>query len=157
MSATDGDGLLQRFWQELGEVRTGMLGIAADNPHSQPMTAHFSGTEGPIWFYARRDSDIVQSADGPQQALFHYASGGHDLFACVHGELTATDDPAAAARFWDTEVANWFPGGEDDPDLIMLRFDPSRAQIWLPKNGPNASVFGFGTKRAEDIRAQVQL
>jgi len=157
MGATDRQALLQRFWQELGETRTGMLGIPSDDDYAQPMTAHFNGSAGPIWFYARRDSDIARSAEGGHPAQFHYASGGHDLYACVHGDLTAVEDTDAASRFWSDEVARWFPQGQDDPDLIMLRFEPSKAQIWLPQDGHAPTIFGFGDKRPEDVRAEVRV
>lgn len=157
-STADPRPLLDRFWSELTKVRTGMLGLATErHGHAQPMTAHFEGVDGPIWFFARRDSELVQGAQGAQPASFHYAGGGHDLFACVHGELSAVADPDTAARFWSEEVARWFPGGPDDPDLALLRFELEKAHIWLPRDAADASTFGFKRGSPDDVRAEARL
>lgn len=34
-------------------------------------------------------------------------------------------------RLWNPFVAAWYPAGKDDPTLLLLRFDPAQAEIWL--------------------------
>jgi general stress protein 26 len=135
-----------------------MLGLCSENEaHAQPMTAHFEGANGPLWFYAHRDSGLVHGAEASHQAVFHYVGRGHDLYACVHGDLETADAPDVVARFWSEEVERWFPGGPDDPDLALLRFSPSSAQIWLPNHGREPQVIGFDRRPAETIQAEVRL
>ena len=44
MSEYSPENLLTRFWQDLHQIRTGMLGLVVeDEGHAQPMTAHFEG------------------------------------------------------------------------------------------------------------------
>ncbi len=31
---------------------------------------------------------------------------------------------------WNKWVAAWYDGGKEDPKLVLLRFDPSSAEIW---------------------------
>jgi general stress protein 26 len=93
MNTANPDALVQRFWNELREIRTGMLGLVdARDAHSQPMTAHFEGTSGPLWFYTHAEAEIVAALVEHQRAVFHYAGPGHDLYACVHGRLAAIRD-----------------------------------------------------------------
>jgi general stress protein 26 len=155
-STADPKELLGRFWSELKDLKTGMLGLAS-SPHAQPMTAHFADSAGPIWFFARADSDLASKAAGSQSAAFHYASGGHDLFACVHGMLSPVKETEVASRFWSDEVGRWFPGGPDDPNLTMLRFEPERAHIWLPKEAFDPSSFELGQSSSKDVRAEAKL
>lgn len=158
MSTTDGGELLARLWQELRATRTGMLGLAGENEaHSQPMTAHFEGEHGPLWFYARKDALLTQELESARAAVFHYVGGGHKLFACVHGELSRDDRQDVIARFWSEEVAQWYPQGQDDPDLALLRFDAERAQIWIPSNGAAASEYRFAAREPHDIRATASI
>jgi general stress protein 26 len=157
-STADPSELLARFWRELADIRTGMLALSTDGDgHAQPMTAHFEGTRGPIWFFARRDSHLAEGAERPHAAAFHYVDGGHDLYACVHGELQAVDDPAAVDRFWSEEVARWFEGGKKDSNLALLRFTPDRAHIWLPRNSHEANTFGFDRDAPRDVRAEARI
>lgn len=158
MKLSDPDGLLQRLWSELAQFRTGMLGFAdGDQAHAHPMTAHFEGEHGPLWFYAHRDSATVQRADAPHPAVFHYVSRGHELYACIHGEIRAVEDEDAVNRLWSEEVARWYPAGQTDPDVALLRFDLSSAQIWAPSEGPSATLFGLERARPADIHAEVRL
>jgi general stress protein 26 len=160
MTQTESQELLARFWRELGQLRTGMLGLAADGEgHAQPMTAHFEGEKGPLWFYAHKHSHLIPHAEQGCPAVFHYAGPGHDLYACVHGEVATSTDEAAVRRFWSEEVARWYPGGQHDPDLVLLRFTPSSAQIWLPDHGAQPQLFGLENYSAppRDIHAEVRM
>ncbi|MDB5445984.1 MAG: ral stress protein [Phenylobacterium sp.] len=158
MSPSDPEHLLARFWRELGDLRTGMLGLAGDDEgHAQPMTAHFEGEHGPLWFYARKESRIALACAAGHPAVFHYIGRGHDLYACVHGEVAATRDRDAIDRFWSEEVGRWYRNGPDDPSLSLLRFAPLSAQIWLPSGGDAPALFGFGKDGPRDIHAEVRL
>lgn len=159
MNLSDPNDLLQRLWLELAQFRTGMLGLAdGDEAHAHPMTAHFEGEHGPLWFYARRDSATVRRADTAHPAVFHYVSKGHELYACIHGEISAVMDDGAVRRFWSEEVARWYPEGQSDPELALLRFDPSSAQIWAPNHGAEAKLFGIERRTPPaDIHAEVRL
>ncbi len=160
MTRTDPQELLARFWRELAQVRTGMLGLAAeDEGHAQPMTAHFEGEAGPLWFYAHRHSHLVQVIEQNHPAVFHYVGPGHDLFACIHGEVTACADETIVCRFWSEEVARWYPGGQHDSDLALLKLTPSSAQIWLQNDGAQPQLFGLENYRAppQDIHVEVRL
>ena len=136
-----------------------MLGLAHENEaHSQPMTAHVEGERGPLWVYARADALLTQELDGGKRAVFHYVGSGHDLYACIHGELSRDDRSDIVDRFWSEEVARWYPEGQSDSNLALLRFDAERAQIWIPGNGPEASELRFsGSKQSQDIRATATI
>ena len=131
---TDTTEIEAKFWKALRSDMTVMLGLAGvDEGLGQPMTAQFEDKEdhGPIWFFTARDSDLAGALHESHRGLFNFASKGHDLFAAVHGELTAHNDRAMIDKLWNPFVAAWFEGGKDDPNLQLLRFEPERAQIWL--------------------------
>jgi general stress protein 26 len=161
MTQTEPRDLLARFWRELKDLKTGMLGLTTEPEcgHAQPMTAHFEGEQGPLYFYAHRGSRIVQAAEQSHEAVFHYVGPKHDLYACVHGEVIVTQDRGAIDRFWSDEVARWYPKGRADPDLSLLCFSPHSAQIWLPSDGAEPKLFGMGRDQEppRDIRAEVRL
>jgi general stress protein 26 len=123
------------------------------------MTAHFEDQHGPLWFYAHRQSRIALATQQSHAAVFHYTGRTHDLYACVHGEVVASDDEDAVARFWSEEVARWYPKGRSDPDLALLCFTPTSAEIWLPSDGAKPRLFGIGPAREppRDIHAEVRL
>ena len=65
------EDLGERFWTEIGQTRTGMLGVAeGENTRFQPMTAHFDKRDGTFWFFARADGVITEAAEGGQPGNF---------------------------------------------------------------------------------------
>ena len=133
-----------KFWKALKGDRTVMLGLAgAGEGMSQPMTAQLAtedAVRGPIYIFTAKDSDLVEALGGRSPALLHFAAKGHDLFAAVTGELIADNDRGMIEKLWNPFVAAWFEGGQDDPNLQLLRFEPDRAQIWLNENSLFAGV-----------------
>jgi len=138
---TDKAEIEKKFWKSLRSDMTLMLGVQGGG-HAQPMTAQFDKEhpKGPVWFFAAKDSDLVRALDGRNQAVAHFASKGHDLFAAIDGTLARDDDRALIDRLWNPFVAAWFKGGKDDANLQLLRFEPEHAQIWLNDHSLLAGV-----------------
>lgn len=152
-----------KFWKALKSDRTAMLGLTlGQDGHAQPMTAQIEGDEGgPIWFFSSSDVDLVQATGDGAEAILHFSSKGHELFASVDGRLTIDSDPAMIDKLWNPFVAAWFEGGKDDPKLRLLRFDAGRAQIWLNENSLFAGMkMLLGSDPKQDFKdkvAQVEL
>jgi general stress protein 26 len=127
-----------QFWKALKSDMTMMLGLdGVEDGHTRPMTAQIENERGgPIWFFTAKDTEIARTLDSrasaakSNRAIATFASKGHDLFATVHGSLRIDNDRAVIDRLWNKFIAAWFPGGKDDPKLILLRFDAERAEIW---------------------------
>lgn len=123
--------LEKEFWKVLKSDMTMMLGLVdAEEAHTRPMTAQVEGDGGPIWFFTARGTSIVDALAEGQRAVATFAAKNHSLFAAVHGDLRVDNDRAVIDRLWNSFVGAWYEGGKDDPQLVLLRFDPDQAQIW---------------------------
>ena len=129
---TTDDDITAEFWTYLRADRTVMLGLEEEALHLRPMTAQIDGDAdaGPIWFFGSAASALVQGLAGHDRAVFSFVAKNHAVFATVHGALIRSSDRTTIARLWNPWVAAWYKGGQDDPDLALLRFDPARAEIW---------------------------
>ncbi len=134
---TDTQDLTRKFWAALRHDMTVMLGttrnaLGQDGVGPRPMTAQIDGDrdQGPIWFFTARDTELARAVDPGTPAFFTFADKGNDVFATVTGRLTADNDRAVIDRLWNAFVAAWYEG-KDDPALVLLRFDPDDAEIWL--------------------------
>jgi general stress protein 26 len=125
-----------KFWNALKTDKTVMLGLVGlEDGHAQPMTAQINGEgRGPIWFFTARDVDLVQALGSGADAMIHFASKGHDLFASLEGRLVPDHDRTTIDRLWSPAAAAWYEEGKNDPKLRLIRFDPNAAQIWLNGN-----------------------
>lgn len=138
----------QKFWKALRSDMTVMLGLAGvDDGHTRPMTAQLDGDgdHGPIYFFTSKETELVSELGtgtnaGGGRAIATFASKGNDVFATIHGTLSADNDRAVIDRLWNPHVAAWYENGKDDPKLQLLRLDPERAQIWIDASSLLAGV-----------------
>lgn len=135
--------LREKLWSALKSDMTVMLGVMGPkDSHKRPMAAQIrDGNSASIWFFGDNTTELALAlAKGASPAQACFASKGHDLFACVHGALAVDTDRAVVDELWGPRVAAWYPGGKDDPKLVLFRFDPVEAEIWDAETSLIASV-----------------
>jgi general stress protein 26 len=136
-----------KLWEEIEASRFGMLAVlATPQDHFQPMTAFAEPESGTLWFFTSRDSDLARSAAGGGKAMFVFLSRDRELQASIRGELTAHLDDLHRDKYWSSVVSAWFPKGKSDPNLTMLKFVCSEAQVWISEAG--GIKFGWEIARA---------
>lgn len=129
--------LRKEFWDKLGSDRVVMLGLkGVEDDRTRPMTAQVDEPDddgaGAIYFFASKDEGVGESVlrGTTSGAVATFASKGNDLFAHIHGSLFASNDRAVIDRLWNPILASWYKDGKDDSNLLLLRFDATRADVW---------------------------
>ncbi|WP_324260716.1 pyridoxamine 5'-phosphate oxidase family protein [Altererythrobacter sp. H2] len=131
-TAAKADELKQAFWRELAGSPYLFLQRQGDSTSAVPMSPQLDkDADSAIWFFTHKHSAFA--ALGPVTATF--VSKGHDMFARFDGTLTVEPDRARFEQFWNNFVAAWYDQGKDDPDLLFLRMDLGRAEIWSGEMG----------------------
>lgn len=129
--------LRHKFWKAFEDSPFAMLQLDADAASAAPMTAQLDkDANHAIWFFTARDNRFA--AMGPATATF--VAKGHDLFARFAGTLVEETSRERLEKQWSNFVEAWFPGGKDDPNLLMLRMDLGDASIWSGELGALATA-----------------
>ena len=124
--------LKQKFWEAMKESSFVMLQLDADQDSAAPMTAQLDkDANSAIWFFAERNGRFA--ALGP--ATVTYESKGHDVFCRFSGILQEETSRERLDKHWSNFVQAWFPGGKDDPNLLIMRMDLGNASIWAGELG----------------------
>lgn len=119
--------LREKFWKAMADSPFVMLQLDRAPDTAAPMTAQLDkDANHAIWFFTLRDNHFA--AMGAATATF--AAKGHEVFARFAGTLSEETDRARLDKEWNNWVEAWFPGGKDDPNLLMLRMDLGPAAIW---------------------------
>jgi len=115
------------FWKAFADSPFIMMRLENSNEHAEPMTAQLDrDAHHAIWFFLARDNRIAAGG----AAMGQVATKGHDVFACISGNLVEETDPAIREKQWTNEVEAWFPNGKNDPDVLMQRFDIQDSEVW---------------------------
>ncbi|GAA0244657.1 pyridoxamine 5'-phosphate oxidase family protein [Rhodanobacter caeni] len=148
--------LEEKLWNALASDRTVMLGLdGVEDGHSRPMTAMVEGQHGPIWFFVGKPNAVVDNLSSSRRAIAAFSAKGHELFASIHGNLSVDQDRDVIDRLWNPFIAAWFDG-KDDPKLVLLRFDPEHAEVWLNESNMLAGMkMLFGTDPRDDYKDKV--
>lgn len=138
-----------KFLDKLKDSPFVMIGLQ-DGQHSEPMTAQLDDDQpNTLFFFSGKDN----RAAGGGPAMAQFVSKGHDFFACLAGEVTQqTQDRAQIDKLWNKQAEAWFPGGKDDPNLALLRFDIDSAELWetdISLAGRLKMLFGGTIKASE--------
>lgn len=123
---------IEQLFDFLDDTRAVMLGLDQPGQSMQPMAPQVDDDRHAIWFFAKRDSELGKAINGQAAARARICliSGDHDYHACISGSIGEDANSAVIDDFWSPVVAAWFDEGKQDPNLMMLRFDPGEADIW---------------------------
>jgi general stress protein 26 len=117
------------FWKRLDDVQSGMLSV--DGARPVPMSQYADRDLDVLWFITAKGTDIVESlASGPKEARYVVAEGGANLYATVDGKASLSNDKAKLDELWNVVADSWFEGGEQDPDVQLVRVDLTEAEVW---------------------------
>lgn len=137
--------------EELKSARCVMLGSPNSSEHMQPMATQIDkqtietaeqGGSSAIYFFSDNTSDLGKAVLSDPGATVMATHIGKDYQACIEGTLyPVTDDAAPIERFWNPIAASWYPGGKDDPKMLMLKFVPITAGVWASTGNPLKFVY----------------
>ena len=136
------------LWKKLADSPFVMLGVEGGG-HSEPLTAQLDEDQvDTLFFFVGKDNRAAAGGAG----MVQFVSKGHDYFACMAGTAVIDNDFAQIEKLWNPQVEAWFPGGKDDPNLALLRFDIDSAELWetdMSISGKIKMLFGGKVKSDE--------
>jgi len=124
---------LKKIGELIKDIRiTMMTTVAADGSiDSRPMatqkTDEFDGT---VWFLTRHESGKVHEIQQDAHVTLCYADPGDSTYVSAKGKANVSADRAKIHELWNPMYKAWFPEGEDDPQITVLRVDITEAEYW---------------------------
>lgn len=150
MEMADETELKRDLWHRMAQSPYLMVGLTGTDQHSEPLTAQLDQDQvDTLWFFVGKDNRLASGG----AAMAQFVSKGHDYFACLAGSVSIDNDRAMIDKLWSNQVDAWFPGGKEDPNLALLRFDIDDAELWetdISVSGRLKMVFGGTIDAAEN-------
>lgn len=141
-SATD----LALFKQILAPFRYGMLTTHAPGGGfaSRPLQSMQIDDDGSIWFFTSRESQKVRELRENAKVNLCYADIHGKVFVSIVGNAELIVDPEKARSLWELTQTIFFPGGPDDPSLVLIRIVPHSVRTWDGNESPLGVALKLG-------------
>lgn len=97
---------------------------------SRPMAVQDKPFDGTLWFLTRRSSDKVGELERDQHITLSFSEPSDSKYITLKGRGTASQDRAKIHELWNPMYKAWFPQGEDDPEITVLRVEVAEGFFW---------------------------
>ena len=127
-------------------IKIAMLNSVAEDGRisSRPMAMQDVPFDGTIWFLASIKSEKITEIEHDHDVTLTFAEPSDSKYISLKGRASYNQDKAKIHELWNGWYKAWFPEGEDDPDIAVVRVDVSEADYWEA----NASKIVVGVKYA---------
>lgn len=97
---------------------------------SRPMATQKATFDGTVWFLTRHESGKVKELEHDDHVGLMYADTSNANYVTAKGKAEVSQDKAKIKELWNPMFKAWFPGGEDDPSIAVLKVVVQEAQYW---------------------------
>lgn len=122
---------VQKLRELLANFSTAMLITHTDEHHLRtvPMAIAKVDEDGTIWFVTGRESGKAHDIE-TNAAIEIVCMKEFTEYLSVHAHATLSRDMEKIDEVWDQRFRAWFPEGRTDPNLMLIRAQPVRAEFW---------------------------
>ncbi|GAA0566503.1 hypothetical protein GCM10009416_00540 [Craurococcus roseus] len=137
MTASDADTLLHAARTIVGRVRYCMAVTAAADggANARVVQPYPPGEDWSVAFVTSAGSRKAEEIRRSGRLTLAYQHDPDGAYVSLVGRARLDADPASKARLWVPDLDEWFPGGRDDPDAVVVRFEAERIELWSYAGG----------------------
>lgn len=119
--------------------------LRAEPCETRPMVIQRADDMGRLWLLSARSSQKNTDIAKDPRVMLTIAEPGRSRFLVVHGRANIVQDRAMKQDLWSNLAKAWFPGGVDDPELILLNVEPTACYYWHTLDGRLVSLLKLAT------------
>ena len=114
------------------DIRIAMMTTVAKDGtmSSRPMAVQDKPFDGTLWFLTRSTSDKVDEVQEDHHVTLSFADPDDSNYIALKGIGHVSRDRAKIKELWNPMYKAWFPGGENDPEITVLRVDVTEGDYW---------------------------
>jgi general stress protein 26 len=122
---------LEKIYGRLQKFDTAMLVTQGRDfvEHARPMGVAHVEKNCDVWFFTARVSEKVRELEHDRHVLLVFQKD-HGVYLSITGRAQLVADPAKAAQYWKESYKTWFPGGVNDPNLLLICVKVNEAEYW---------------------------
>lgn len=134
---------IKKIGELIKDIRICMMTTAAPDGSfdSRPMATQKTEFDGTVWFLTRHESGKVHEVENDAHISLLYADPSKKDYVAVKGRAHISTDRTKIHELWNPMFKAWFPDGEDDLHIAVLKVEVTEAQYWEASS--NSILFGM--------------
>ena len=130
---------ISKLVDKIKDIRIAMMTTAEPDGslHSRPMFTHEPEADGTLWFFTEQDSKKIDEVKKDQHINLGYAKPEDNLYVAITGTANVVTDRAKIKELWSESLRGWFPKGQDDPNIALLKVTIDTGEFW---DSPNSTL-----------------
>jgi general stress protein 26 len=147
--------------KKIGELVKGihiamMTTVAKDGTmSSRPMAVQDKPFDGTLWFLTRSTSEKVGEVEEDRHVTLTFAEPSHSKYLALKGKAIVSGDRGKIKELWNPMYKAWFPKGEDDPEIAVLRVDVSEGDYWEATSGKIVMMVKYAVATATGKKVEM--
>ncbi|GCE13068.1 pyridoxamine 5'-phosphate oxidase family protein [Tengunoibacter tsumagoiensis] len=131
------------LWEKIKGIRIAMMTTHEPDGslHSRPMATQEIEFDGDLWFFTQASTPKVEELQREHHVNIAYIGSDDNLFVSVSGTAQLIRDRQKIKDLWKPFFKAWFPKGEDDPDLALLKVRVTDAEYWDAPAGKMGALY----------------
>jgi general stress protein 26 len=97
---------------------------------SRPMLLERLEPDGSLTVLTHLSSQKVQDLERDPRVNVAFVGDKGNCYVSASGTGHTSRDGALIQALWNPTYRAWFPGGAEDPDIVILTVDAQRAEYW---------------------------
>jgi general stress protein 26 len=111
--------------------------------HSCPMAVGPLDASAAFWLIARDHSEKVEAVRTAPRVNLSFSAPAANCFVSVSGFCELVRDRNKVKELWHPDYKTWFPGGSEDPALVLMKIVVEEAEYWDAAQSRMVTLMGF--------------
>lgn len=139
---------IKKISEMIKDIRIAMLSTVTPDGtiHSRPMATQQAEFQGELLFLTRQESSKTDEIAHQAQVTLAYVDSKDHRFVSLSGRAELSKDRATIHELWSPLYKAWFPEGENDPEITVIRVYVDHAEYW--EAPANSIVRGYQLLKA---------
>lgn len=114
------------------DIHIAMLTTVGDDGrlYARPMGTQAAEFDGTLWFLARAESGKIENIREDAHVLVTYEQAKDGVYLSLQGQAAILTDRATIHEHWSETAKAWFPQGEDDPAIAVIKVAVTGGEYW---------------------------
>jgi general stress protein 26 len=128
----------ERIWDVIEKAGVCMMTTRfSGGLRARPLEARADRDRGTIWFLTDRRAAKDDEIEAFPDICLTFIYSKEKVYLSMSGQASVARNTNRARMLWNEKQQAWWPDGPSDPNVLVIKFKPERAEIW---DGPASSA-----------------